>query len=132
MKYAQNTESYNSNRYGKPWIARVTFDQASKAVFNFGSWVGQDGYAGILEIDADPGDVIAIGQKDNRKPRNSAPEYYILSEDGTLSHVSKVDAYKHYRDNVDVMPSRDELLAKKEELIKKLEFIETLLSKATK
>ena len=129
MKYSENTSSYNERRYSRPWIALVTFDTASKANFKFGTWIGELGYKGVLEIDAEPGNIVAKGQKDNRKPRNSAPDYYIMGEDGELSPVSKADAYKHYRVIENAMPSREELLAKKAELTEKLQFVELMLNK---
>jgi hypothetical protein len=129
MNYTQYTDSYNERRYGKPWIAVVTFDSKSKANFEFGTWVGEHGYKGLLEIDAQAGDVIATGQKDNRNPKNSAPDYFILNDNGELDSVGKLTAYEHYKNNVDIMPTLDELLEKKTELIKQLEFVEIMISK---
>lgn len=103
MKLTIDTAPYNSRRYGKPWIALVTFDSASKAQFAFGSWVGGGGEAGVLEIDAQPGQIVARGQKDYRKNKNSAPYYYIVTEDGGCDdggHVTKARAYAAYRDDL--------------------------------
>lgn len=132
MKYTENTCSYNDRRYGKPWIAKIDFDSSSKANFNFGNWIGEIGQEGILEIEIEQGDVIAIGQKDLRKPANSAPRFHLVTlVDGeiSLTRVSKKEAYLHYKNKQDVMPTREELLAKKAELIKQLEFCETMLQK---
>ena len=46
MKIEINTSSYNERRYGRPWIARVTFP-AAKGEFAFGEWVGQPGDPGL-------------------------------------------------------------------------------------
>ena len=92
MRISIETDQYNERRYGKPWIARVFFDKTSKAIFSFGNWVGAVGYDGILEIDVEEGDIVARGQKDFRKPRNSAPSYYIVDK-GELVSTSKKDAY---------------------------------------
>lgn len=100
MKIQIETSSYNARRYGKPWIARVTFD-TPKGEFHFGEWVGQvnrgSGESGLLIIEAEPGDVISRGQKDFRG-NNGNPEYYVVKEDGSLEPLdSKVAAFKHYQ-----------------------------------
>jgi len=96
MKIIRNTGSYNDRRYGKPWIAKVDFS-VKPANFIWGDWTGSPGGEGVLEIDAEPGDIIARGQKDNRKPRNSAPDYYALTDAGKLDHIGdKGAAYKFY------------------------------------
>lgn len=69
------TESYNAKRCGRPWIAKVV-----KGEFQFGNWNGSYGSSGILSIECSPGDVIAMGQKDNRQPKNSKPEYALVME----------------------------------------------------
>lgn len=97
MKIGMDTSAYNEKRYGKPWIARVTFESA-KGDFHFGEWVGQEGREGVLVIEAEPGDVIATGQKDFRKPQHSAPTFYILQDDGSLGPwVEKKEAYQHWQ-----------------------------------
>lgn len=101
MKIEIKTSSYNAKRYGRPWIAKVQFD-ARKGEFTFGDWIGdpQNGSEGILIIDANEGNILARGQKDRRKPQNSAPDYYQVSSDGKLVHLnSPADAYLLYQKN---------------------------------
>ena len=50
------------------------------------------GYSGMVVIDANEGDVIAQGQKDNRG-NNTDNSLYLVQEDGTLKSLSKVAAY---------------------------------------
>jgi hypothetical protein len=95
MRIERETDSYNDRRYGKPWIAKVTFE-GTKAEFLFGNWIGQQGGKGLLVIDLEIGDVFARGQKDFRKPANSAPDFYILRENGKGEATSKSDAYKYW------------------------------------
>ena len=95
MKIKIETSPYNERRYGKPWIAKVDFT-TSKGEFQWGEWVGQAGCSGILLLDAHPGDVVARGQRDNRKMSNSAPDFYVVEADMTLRGVSKAEAYEHY------------------------------------
>jgi len=99
MKIERNTSSYNERRYSRPWIAKVDFSD-SKGNFIWGQWIGRQGEEGILIIDANSGDIIAMGQKDLRKPRNSAPDYYEVLSDGTLSSIeSKAAAYRQWKEN---------------------------------
>ncbi len=118
MKLTIETSSYNEKRYGKPWIANVDFENNKQGYFRFGEWVGSLGGSGLLEIEATPGDIIARGQKDMRKPRNSAPDFYQLQADGTLEDISKVEAYKRWKNAQDQEPvnpmanfTDDEILA---------------------
>lgn len=91
------TSSYNDRRYGRPWIAKVDFATNPKGNFLWGDWIGSNGDNGLLVIKAEAGDIIARGQKDNRKPRNSAPDYYVVMADGKLCVLNgKAEAYKHY------------------------------------
>ena len=94
MRISIDTEVYNERRYGKPWIATVTFESASKTNFSFGDWAGQAGYSGLLELDCEDEDIVARGQKDNRNPNNSVPVFFIV-QNGELCWISKVDAYRH-------------------------------------
>ena len=94
-----DTQPYNERRYSKPWIAKVTFPKEKPdGQFAWGHWVGQEGDTGLLSVAVQPGDVVAQGQKDYRKPRNSAPDWFIVQEDLSLLSVSKVEAYKHWRE----------------------------------
>lgn len=103
-----STNSYNDRRYGKPWIARVDFSQDPQGKFLWGDWIGQPGEGGELSIEASPGDVVASGQKDFRKPRNSAPDWYTVGSDGELiSHASKIEAVRAARAFAAARPSAD-------------------------
>jgi hypothetical protein len=96
MEITKATDSYNERRYGKPWIAVVDYSSSRKGEFKFGDWQGRPGQSGELYITCEPGDIIAVGQKDFRKPRNSAPEYHQVNGVGELNYISNnpVDAYK--------------------------------------
>lgn len=90
MRITIATSGYNDRRYGRPWIASVTFD-GSKPVFEFGGFCG-DSSEGELTLDLEVGKVFARGQKDNRNPRSSAPDFFILRGDNEFEAVSKVEA----------------------------------------
>ena len=98
MEIERRTGSYNVRRYSKPWIAKVDFGRNPNGEFLWGNWVGQAGEEGILIIAAEPGDIIARGQKDFRKPKNSAPDWYQVDDAGTLIALdSKAEAYKKFK-----------------------------------
>jgi len=99
MEITIETASYNERRYGKPWIAKVDFATDKKGAFSFGDWTGDgwNGGEGVLSIDVQPGDIVATGQKDNRKPRNSAPKFHVVLADGSLDSIGdKGAAYKFF------------------------------------
>jgi hypothetical protein len=104
MKLEIETVCYNERRMGKPWIAKVDFDGNTNGNFHWGDWVGKIGSAGLLMLDVEVGDVVAMGQMDNRKPRNSAPDWYIVVAEGGdsrhsphLMKADKVDAFRQWR-----------------------------------
>lgn len=102
MRLSIDTDSYNERRYGHPWIAKVDFANSAKGEFTWGDWCGQKGQAGTLYLDVTVGDIVARGQKDNRRTRNSSPDYYIVQDNGTLGDiVTKADAYKHWQQRGD-------------------------------
>lgn len=84
MLYTETTSIYNQRRYGKPWIAKLTFPRPGKPEYTFGDWFGTAGGEGELSIEVEPGDVIATGQKDNRKGRGGADHIGVVQPDGTV------------------------------------------------
>lgn len=96
MQISIDTSSYNDRRYSRPWIARVDFAADPQGKFLWGQWIGQPGESGILMVDAEPGQIVARGQKDFRKPRNSATDWYQVGSDGSLICLErgKSEAYK--------------------------------------
>ena len=99
MEISIETSSYNERRYGKPWIAKVDFDSNKQGDFQFGDWVGSPGGAGVLELDADIGDIVARGQKDHRNSKNSAAEYYVVVDAKNLQYLGdKGAAYKFFKE----------------------------------
>ena len=110
MDITIETSNYNERRYGRPWIAKVNFSQSTKGDYSWGDWMGDhyNGGKGVLSINANPGDIIATGQKDFRKPRNSAPDFSVVSADGELEDIGdKGAAYKYYLEHKD--PDKDAL-----------------------
>lgn len=131
MEITKTTGSYNQRRMGKPWIAKVDFSNP-KGDFTWGDWTGDhyNGGAGILSINADPGDIIATGQKDNRQPRNSAPDFFVVGATGNLLSLGdKGAAYKYYLEHKDAAPDIDALSKEKEKLLARIAEIDAILNK---
>ena len=82
MQYNEKTPSYNERRYGKPWMAIVTTSLSRD--FEFVDWDGRPGMAGEFSFSAEPGTLIAYGQKDIRKGRGGVDGYQICLPDGTM------------------------------------------------
>lgn len=96
MNITIETPIYNEKRYGKPYIGKV--NPADGKVSAWGTWIGTPGCRGILEIDAEPGDMIVEGQKDNRG-NNGTPNYGIVQADGTIEYMGKAEAVKAAREH---------------------------------
>lgn len=95
--WERETDSYNERRYGAPWVAKVTFPNGPKAVYEFsGESTGKWGKAGILSIECKPGEIIAWGQKDLR---GNSHEHHVLymRANGSMEELDKVEAYKRSR-----------------------------------
>jgi hypothetical protein len=88
MDYVIPTESYNERRYGKPWAAFVTTSLSKD--FAWIEWTGRPGYAGEFRFDAEPGAMIARGQKDNRKGRGGVDRYVVLMPNGGWVNTQEV------------------------------------------
>jgi hypothetical protein len=124
--FRSETGAYNARRYGKPWIAKVDFSTNHKGNFIWGTWIGTIGEIGLLEIETKPGDIIAQGQKDFRKPKNSTPTFYSVTTENVLDLIgSKGEAYKHYLKSLENF--NDDLLIEKEKLLKRVKVINMLL-----
>ena len=93
-----STPVYEKSQYGRPWIAKVDFPLGEKVEFKFGQWHGKPGESGMLEIEADEGDVVAIGQQ-AKIFAVDITEYNIVLAGNELDAVPKHDAVKHFREN---------------------------------
>jgi len=88
------TSPYNDRRHGRPWIAKVTGWVDGKPQQSFGCWVGKNGEAGVLTIDAQPGDIVRHGQKDNRRPQDSLDDWHVVDASGVLQPTTRVEAFE--------------------------------------
>ncbi len=119
MRTSVSYNGYNRRRYGRPWIAKVVeWPIGGQPKVVWGSYLGDDD-GGECEIDAQVGDVIRTGQKDNRG-NNSCNEWFIVSAPGILSTTDAkgareawmANASKQLKSNVDLSTVSDaDLLA---------------------
>ncbi len=119
MEIKIETRPYNERRYGRPWIAIASFGPDGKADYQFGDWIGRPGEAGVLRLVANPGDVVARGQKDNRGDKGET-EFYVVEDDGSLgAKMTRAEAWEYDRSRDETGPpvgplakfTTDELLA---------------------
>jgi hypothetical protein len=91
MRIAMNFDGYNKRRYSAPWIGRIIeWETGKKPVMNWGRYIGDDD-GGEVEIEATPGDIVRIGQKDYRG-NNTTADWYEVLEHGLLNEVSATKA----------------------------------------
>jgi len=109
----------------------VDFAKSAKGDFAWGEWTGDhyNGGEGVLSIEANPGDIIAKGQKDNRQHRNSAPDFFVVTPEGHLDSIGdKGAAYKHYLATKSATPDTEALKVEREKLISRIAEIDRLIS----
>lgn len=95
MRVTIETRPYNDRRYSRPWIGKIVSWTNGRPEIAWGSWYGQPGDEGILEIEADPGDIIRHGQKDQRGNKGDN-EWAILQADGSLQPTTEPEARQHW------------------------------------
>lgn len=92
------TGTYNARRYGRPWIARVTFDDLGKPTYKWGYWTGEinggTAYGGELLIVASEGDIVADGQKDHRGSNSYVRWWQVRNEELVYIEGGKAEAYR--------------------------------------
>lgn len=92
MKYTEQTSGYNERRYGRPWRGIVTGNLTKDFVFV--DWEGRPGQPGVFEYEAEPGTIVAYGQKDLRKGRGGVDGYDICMPDGSILALPNPMEYK--------------------------------------
>jgi hypothetical protein len=93
--WRMGTGGYNHHRYGAYWCAKITFPSGPKPEYKWGESTGKWGEAGMLEVPCSPGEIIAYGQKDNRRPDKSKRVFLLMGKDGTMTEIDKNEAYEH-------------------------------------
>ena len=99
MEITQETRSYDPKRMGRPWIATIEFPKGVSGCFRWGVWKGDriKGGAGILTINAKPGDIIATGQKAYQQQHSgTVVNYFVVTNEGELVKFVDKDAACNY------------------------------------
>lgn len=79
------TKPYNHYVLSRPWIGKLSFRvDGFHDVIEWGSFLGQPGYAGMLTLEAEPGDIVGYGQKNWKSPRESYVHYFRVSDTNAL------------------------------------------------
>jgi len=91
MRVTIEFSPYNTRRWGRPWIAKVTDWPIGKPpVLEFGGLVGL-----TTEIDAAPGQIVRYGQKDGRG-RGTQSDWGIVQADGSMIHSTPERCREHW------------------------------------
>ena len=99
-KVSIETPVYDAKRFSKPWILRAYYSTEKNRIGldrNYGEWLAIDGKPGVkgergrLEIEIEPGDVIARGRKDHEQ-RLSTTRYSRVEEDGGMVEITAAAA----------------------------------------
>jgi hypothetical protein len=85
-KFSIDFKDYSRKGAQRPYIGVV--DPTSANVLRWGNWIGDPGSEGMLEIVAEEGDVILVGQKYGDQ------DYYFVKDDLTLLLMAKSAAIK--------------------------------------
>lgn len=92
LTLALETTSYNDRRYGRPWIAKLNFENSIKGEFDFKDWIGTEGDKGEFVVEnCTAGDCFAIGQKDHRGNKSHL-WFLVIDENGDIYRIDKVTA----------------------------------------
>lgn len=88
MRIEIKTAAYNERRYGKPWIAVVEFGKNPRGDYRWGDWISDGpGSAGLLILSADPGQIVASGQRDLRGGSSSG-DWGITDSTGAIYWIT--------------------------------------------
>jgi len=97
--WERETSSYSTKREGKPWCARVTgTDPKGRLIYEWGAWIGRPGEAGLLSVACSPGDIIAWGQRDQRRPERGEHHIMQMGDDGRMTTLSVPEAVRALRE----------------------------------
>lgn len=94
--WERETSAYNERRCSSPWCARVSFPEGAKADYEFGESTGTWGKSGLMRVPCRPGDIIAWGQKDLRRPGNSDHTIAQMRPDGSMETIDNTEAFRRW------------------------------------
>ena len=84
-----------------PFIQKVIkWSICRTPTFSTGEFIGDSNFGGIAAIEADPGDIIRVGQMKRRGYTSSDYQYYIVGLEAQLEPLSAFEAKRHYLSRV--------------------------------
>lgn len=98
--WEKDTPDYNEKRHSAYWCAKVSFPSGPKPVYSWGESTGTWGRAGLLRVECKPGDIIAWGQKDLRRPEKSANNLLLMLENGRMQSLEPREAFRIYTETL--------------------------------
>jgi hypothetical protein len=103
--------SYNTRRYGRPWIANIAaLDIGKFPVLVFGA-----SSINNAETGAAIGDIVKAGQKDHRKPTYSDNDFYIVDDNYKLERITENQAKVLYRSTAEEILAKIDSIAASEQ-----------------
>jgi hypothetical protein len=125
VRVSKEFGSYNPRRHSKPWIAKIKRWVVGKSPdLEFGKYIGDEG-GGEVEIDAEVGSIVRVGQKDYRGESES--DWYVVQSDGSLEKVTATQARKAWDEfqKQKVEPKPDAKVVKEPDISHKLHVDDT-------
>lgn len=96
MLYNMEYDCFNQRRYGNPWVAKIkSFLGKPELEFVPRAYSANRGDEGELVFEAEIGEVVKIGQKDNRGG-NTQNSFYLCQKDGDLLILDAIEARKKW------------------------------------
>jgi len=98
MKITKTFGEYNHRRFSKPWIAKITeWEVGCSPTLKFGRFLGGScGGGGDVEVEAEMGDIVRWGIKDNRGSRGIS-KWGIVRPDGCVDTCTQSVARRNYQ-----------------------------------
>ena len=148
------TVKFNPNELGRPWIAIVDFSKEDyREQYAWGRWTGnfRIGSAGILTVNAEPGNIIATGQKEkveqnyrtgrrrhyqggvayyepSRLIEPKTPDFFVVLVNGHKRSLGKrADAFTYYLNEQEGKKDSDALLAERILLVARIGEIDRII-----
>lgn len=96
MRYTYTVSSYNDRRYSKPWIALITdWPIGGHPKLQFSCAIDNQ----TAELEANPGTIVKLGQKDYRKPSHSINNFGVTDIHGNITIINGAEARKLFEEN---------------------------------
>ena len=86
---------YNARRYSRPWGATLSIVNGRVEYRFDGQYMGDDCGGEVIIPNVTAGQIVAFGQRDNRRGSGTTNNWYMVNADLSLSRIERADAYRH-------------------------------------